>query len=148
MILILGSDKTLTVLAKHIRQELMPTQDDDDDAHHSSRALAALTLGVVEAAIKSVATRTNYGLDESGNSGVKVPASICVWRWEVKEQHRDWLPKNAREKAETRLAERIQVSHTSLAFTMHALTWMSGQKRSYSLVRVSSSRRTGYPDWL
>jgi len=52
--------------------------------------------------------RNNYGLD--CNDGGKVPAALCVWRWEVKEQFRDWLPKNGREKAESRQAERIQVN--------------------------------------
>lgn len=86
----------------------MPTQDEDEEQDNSSSVLAALPLSTVEAAIKSVVQRNNYGLD--GIDGAKAPAAVCVWRWEVKEQHRDWLPKNAREKAEVRVAERVQVS--------------------------------------
>jgi chromatin assembly factor 1 subunit A len=87
----------------------MPTQDEDEE-HDNSSALAALPLATVEAAIKYVVQRNNYGLD--GIGGTRAPAALCVWRWEVKEQHRDWLPKNAREKAEIRAAERVQVSVT------------------------------------
>jgi len=70
---------------------------------------ASLPLSVVEAAVKSILSRNNYGLDAPLGGG-KLPSSLCVWRWEVKEEHRDWLPKAAREKADGRLAERIRVS--------------------------------------
>lgn len=44
------------------------------------------------------------------SSGVaRPPASLCVWRWEVKKEYWDWLPKAAQAKAESRLAERVQV---------------------------------------
>ncbi|RDB24271.1 hypothetical protein Hypma_008755 [Hypsizygus marmoreus] len=102
------SDKTLAALSKHIRHELLPTQDEDEvQDGDSSPASLALPLSAVEAAIKLIMQRNNYGLD--GIGGGKPPAAVCVWRWEVKEQHRDWLPKHGREKAENRLAERIQV---------------------------------------
>lgn len=103
------SDKTITVLAKHIRNELLPAQDEDEDNINSGRAdvSASLPLSTVEAAIKSILCRINYGLEAP--HGGKLPASLCVWRWEVKEEHRGWLPKAAREKADGRLAERVQV---------------------------------------
>ncbi|GLB35372.1 putative chromatin assembly factor 1 subunit A [Lyophyllum shimeji] len=107
------SDKTLAALSKHIRQELLPTQDDDEDHNGGATALEALPLSAVENAIKTVTQRNNYGLD--GIGGGKAPAAVCVWRWEVKEQHRDWLPKNAREKAESRLSERVQAKQDLLA---------------------------------
>ncbi|KAG6831301.1 hypothetical protein H0H92_011508 [Tricholoma furcatifolium] len=107
------SDKTLAALSKHIRQELLPTQDEDDAEDNVAVAEAALPLSAVEAAIKAVMQRNNYGLD--GIAGGRAPAAVCVWRWEVKDQHRDWLPKNAREKAETRLAERIQAKQDLMA---------------------------------
>jgi hypothetical protein len=69
---------------------------------------ASLPLSVVEAAIRSILSRNNYGLDPPQGGG-KLPASLYVWRWEVKEEHRGWLPKAAREKADGRLAERVQV---------------------------------------
>ncbi|KAF7338435.1 hypothetical protein MVEN_02069300 [Mycena venus] len=96
------SDKTLSALSKHILQELLPVQDEDED----ETLPPPLTLQVVESGIKSVAIRNNYGLD--GLPGVKAPAAVCVWRWEAKSVHLDWLPKNAREKAENRMAERVQ----------------------------------------
>lgn len=91
----------------------MPAQDEDEECHSSS-LLAALPLNAVEAAIKSVVQRNNYGLD--GIGGTKAPAAVCVWRWEVKEQYRDWLPKNAREKAQVRAAERVQVGQVIYCF--------------------------------
>ncbi|KAJ7172649.1 chromatin assembly factor 1 subunit A-domain-containing protein [Mycena filopes] len=96
------SDKTVSALSKHILQELLPVQDEDDEQNLPP----PLTLPVVESGIKSVANRNNYGLD--GIPGVKAPAAVCVWRWEVKPAHLDWLPKNARDKAENRIAERVQ----------------------------------------
>ena len=85
-----------------------------------------LPLNTVEAAIKSVVQRNNYGLDSIG--GIKVPAALCVWRWEVKEQHRDWLPKNVREKAEVRAAERVRVSMLGCYF-LTPLTTHTGKTR-------------------
>ncbi|KAJ7273545.1 chromatin assembly factor 1 subunit A-domain-containing protein [Mycena haematopus] len=96
------SDKTLSALSKHILQELLPVQDEDEDDNPPQ----PLSLQGVESGIKSVANRNNYGLD--GLPGVKAPAAVCVWRWEAKPAHLDWLPKNAREKAENRMAERAQ----------------------------------------
>jgi chromatin assembly factor 1 subunit A len=104
------SDKTAAVLAKHIRSELLPVQDEDEDDFNSGRAdvSASLPLPVVEAAIKSILSRINYGLDAPQGMG-KLPASLCVWRWEVKDEHRGWLPRAARDKTDARLAERVQV---------------------------------------
>lgn len=89
-------------------QQLLPTEDEDeDDGSTPTPASTALPLTVVEGCIKLILTRNNYGLDAI--NGAKPPAAVCIWRWEVKECLRDWLPKNAREKAELRLAERLQV---------------------------------------
>ncbi|KAJ7063141.1 chromatin assembly factor 1 subunit A-domain-containing protein [Mycena amicta] len=97
------SDKTLSALCKHILQELLPDQDEDGEP---SSAPPPLTLSVLESGIKSVASRNNFGLD--GMPGIKAPAAVCAWRWEVRTSHLEWLPKNAREKAEVRMAERVQ----------------------------------------
>lgn len=102
------SDKSLAQLSKHIHQELLPTLDEDDNKDTSSLTQAALSLTLVENAIKAVLIRNNYGLDAP--LGVKIPASVCVWRWEVRGEHLDWLPRNSREKAESRQSDRIQVS--------------------------------------
>ena len=105
------SDKSLAQLSKHIHQELLPTLDEEDDnVDTSSLTHAALPLSLVENAIKAVLIRNNYGLDAP--SGVKIPAVACVWRWEVRNEHLDWLPRNSKEKAEARQTDRIQVSWT------------------------------------
>jgi len=93
------------MLAKHIHHELLSTLDDEEKS--ASAITAALPLTVVEEAIKSVLIRNNYGLEAP--LGVKLPAALSVWRWEVRSEYLDWLPKNSREKAEARLAERTQV---------------------------------------
>lgn len=77
---------------------------------------ASLPLSTIEAAIKSVLNRNNYGLD-APSSGGKVPAALCVWRWEVKEGYHDWLPKVSKEKADGRLAERVQVGLQDFTFS-------------------------------
>ncbi|KAF8810148.1 hypothetical protein BYT27DRAFT_7240947 [Phlegmacium glaucopus] len=100
------SDKSLPQLSKHIHHELLPTLDEDDNKDTSSLTHAALPLALVENAIKAVLMRNNYGLDAPSN--IKIPAAVCVWRWEVKSEHLDWLPKNSREKAEARQTDRIQ----------------------------------------
>ncbi|KAF8162912.1 hypothetical protein B0H34DRAFT_299811 [Crassisporium funariophilum] len=99
------SDKSLITLSKHIHQELLPTLDEDDDKN-TPTVTAALPLNIVENAIKAVLIRNNYGLDAP--LGVKLPAIVSVWRWDVRSEHFDWLPKNSREKAESRLADRVQ----------------------------------------
>ncbi|KIK06499.1 hypothetical protein K443DRAFT_674158 [Laccaria amethystina LaAM-08-1] len=111
------SDKTLGALAKHIHHELLPTQDEDEEIQKASSATLALPLKVVESAIKLILLRNNYGLD-FGNA--KPPAAVSVWRWEVKDKYREWLPKNGREKAEARLAERVRAKE-DLKLTFNAL---------------------------
>ena len=106
------SDKTLAGLTKHIQQELLPAQDEDDE-ENCKEIQAALSLEVVEKAIKATASRVNYGLDvtriPNAPVGAKVPVAWQLWRWEVKDEHRDWLPKASREKALVRVGERRQV---------------------------------------
>ena len=80
---------------------------DEEDAEKTEKANAMLTQSVVEAAINLILDRHNYGIDAP--LGVKVPASAAVWRWEVKDSFKDWLPKSGREKAEIRLEERKAV---------------------------------------
>ncbi|PFH52405.1 hypothetical protein AMATHDRAFT_74199 [Amanita thiersii Skay4041] len=99
------SDKSLAALAKHIRQALLPTSA-DEAGEGSSAASDALPLGVVEGAIKAIMIRNNYGL-EALNGG-RTPAAVCLWRWEVRKEYWDWLPKGGREKASQRLVEREQ----------------------------------------
>jgi chromatin assembly factor 1 subunit A len=108
---IVSSEKSLTVLAKHVHHELLPAQDECDEDDTVSPSLV-LPVHLVEAAIKLTLTRVNYGLDNYGLDiplGLKVPASLCIWRWEVKDEYRHWLPKAAKDKIEARLADRLQV---------------------------------------
>ncbi|THU99389.1 hypothetical protein K435DRAFT_827736 [Dendrothele bispora CBS 962.96] len=101
------SDKTLPALSKHIHSQLLPNDDDEDGRTVSAAASTALPASVIESAVQRVLDRNNYGLQTE--LGAKAPpASVCVWRWEVKEAYRDWLPKNAQEKATNRLVERIK----------------------------------------
>ncbi|KAG9318534.1 chromatin assembly factor 1 subunit A-domain-containing protein [Chiua virens] len=101
------SDKGVVPLAKHIRSILLPAPGEVEDAHRLSFELN-LPLSVVEHAIQMVMTRVNYGLEAP--LGQKLPATVCVWRWEVRDAFKDWLPKSSRESTEARLAERIQAS--------------------------------------
>lgn len=89
-----------------MQQELVPPQEDDEDFRLAS-AKSILPLQVVEQSIKSVLHRNNYGLEAL--NGSRTPAAVCVWRWEVKESYKDWLPKSIRDKVEARLQERVQV---------------------------------------
>ncbi|KAI0374685.1 hypothetical protein BV20DRAFT_986430 [Pilatotrama ljubarskyi] len=98
------SDKTLQALSKHVQEQLLPAVDEDEE---DDSATAILPLAAVEDAIKSIAKRVNYGL-ECPADGLKVPAAWLIWRWEVLDACRDWLPKNAKEKVDNRLRERQQ----------------------------------------
>ncbi|KAF8136408.1 chromatin assembly factor 1 subunit A-domain-containing protein [Boletus edulis] len=101
------SDKGIVPLARQIRSNLLPGSGEVEEAHRLNLE-SHLPLSVVEHAIKTVMTRVNYGLDAP--LGQRLPAAVCVWRWEVQDTHKDWLPKSARENVEARLAERIQAS--------------------------------------
>ncbi|KAL1947649.1 hypothetical protein VTO73DRAFT_13373 [Trametes versicolor] len=98
------SDKTLQALSKHVQQQLLPAVDEDEEEDSTA---AILPLDTVEDAIKSVAKRVNYGLDNPLDGG-RAPAAWHIWRWEVSDECRDWLPKNTKEKVENRLRERLQ----------------------------------------
>lgn len=74
-----------------------------------------MPLDVIERSVKALAVRTNYGLDTAripnASAGAKVPVAWQIWRWEVKEEFREWLPKASREKVLARLGERKQVRY-------------------------------------
>uniref|UniRef100_D8PWL3 Chromatin assembly factor 1 subunit A dimerization domain-containing protein n=1 Tax=Schizophyllum commune (strain H4-8 / FGSC 9210) TaxID=578458 RepID=D8PWL3_SCHCM len=104
------SDKTLTALCKHIQHTLLPPPDDEDDADPTTSDLARLVpLSAIEAVVKRVASRVNYGLEAP--DGCKPPASACAWRWEISQDYKDWLPKNIREKADVRRQDRLQAKN-------------------------------------
>ena len=101
------SDKTLQALAKHVHSQLVPSDIDDEDSEdrYVSQQFPPCS---VESAITNVAIRINYGAESMPNQA-KVPAHLCIWRWEVDEQNFHWLPRAAREKLRNRLYERRQV---------------------------------------
>ncbi|KAL1680833.1 chromatin assembly factor 1 subunit A-domain-containing protein [Schizophyllum commune] len=104
------SDKTLTALCKHIQHTLLPPPDDEDDADPATADLARMVpLSAIEAVVKRVASRVNYGLEAP--DGCKPPASACAWRWEISQDYKDWLPKNIREKADVRKHDRLQAKN-------------------------------------
>ncbi|KAG6335146.1 hypothetical protein ID866_3930 [Astraeus odoratus] len=108
------SDKTAVALAKQIRSIILPGQGEVGEACRTSLE-SCLPLPVVEHAIKTMMTRVNYGLVSP--LGQKLPAAACVWRWEVQDSFKDWLPKSARESVEARIEERIQArEHLSAVF--------------------------------
>lgn len=108
------SDKTALALAKQIRLTLLPGKGEVDEAYRMSLE-SCLPLPVVEHAIKMIMMRVNYGLECL--VGQKTPAAVCIWRWEVQDAYKDWLPKSSRDVAEARLAERHQAKNDlSVAF--------------------------------
>ncbi|KAI5123318.1 hypothetical protein M0805_009339 [Coniferiporia weirii] len=100
--LVYESDKTINSLAKHIQGALQPEELESVEVSGSN--VAPLTLSAIESAIVSVADRVNYGVDWTERTS----AALCIWRWEVKEQKIDLLPKTGRDKLEARIAERKQ----------------------------------------
>lgn len=112
------SDKGIGPLAKQIRSILLPGGEVEDA--HRLNLESNLPLSVLEHAIKMLMTRTNYGLDAP--LGQRLPAAVCVWRWEVQDAYKDWLPKSARENADARLAERTQVTHGLFLVQVNFLT--------------------------
>ncbi|KAI0797807.1 hypothetical protein C8Q75DRAFT_739751 [Abortiporus biennis] len=114
--LVYESEKTLPAISKSIQHNLLPPSDPDSD----SSSAALLPIDVIEKTIKSLMTRVDYGLELKDipgigigkESGGKVPASWHLWRWEVKDEFRDWLPKSVREKVEGRVGERKQAKES------------------------------------
>jgi chromatin assembly factor 1 subunit A len=120
-----NSDKTLQVLVKHVHSQLLPSdiEDEDGEGSHVSGQLPPCS---VKFAITHVATRVNYGVESMPNQN-KVPAHLCIWRWEVDEQNFHWLPKATRDKLRNRLYERRQVRTSFLSDLMPFLIVWSGQ---------------------
>ena len=121
----MNSDKTLQALAKHVHSQLLPSDIDDEEEDNEGRRVSdQLPLCCVESAITHVAIRINYGAESMPNQA-KVPAHLCIWRWEVDEQNFHWLPKTARDRLKNRLHERRQV-RTSFPGVTCALSPWSG----------------------
>lgn len=100
------SDKTIQSLTKHITQILQPAEFGAfSQVEGSSSGVLHISPSAIELAIKKVAERINYGV-QSPN---KLPAPLCIWRWEVFPEQWDWLPKFGRDKLERRILERREV---------------------------------------
>lgn len=102
--------------------------DDEDEGGEGSHVGDQLPLSCVESAITHAAIRVNYGAESMPNQA-KVPAHLCIWRWEVDEQNTHWLPKAARDKLKNRLHERRQVRIIFPGVIYILSTW-SGESRS------------------
>jgi len=137
------SDKTLQALSKYIHHELLPVHLDDEEENANSSATHLLPLHVLEVAIKNVATRTNYGL-ESHTSGIKVPAQMCIWRWEVDADQHGWFPKSLNDKIEARLTERRQVIFVHMIFIDPLLISELGEKGRCCVSGILLFPRTGH----
>jgi hypothetical protein len=138
------SDKTGATLVKHVQKQLVPADDTMGDGNPASPspAMTLLPPSVIEAAITTVATRVNYGLDNPLTGG-RVPAAFCVWRWEVKPERRDWLPKSVKDKVEARILERTQVGTAAMATVMESQR-CHRQRRTWLLYSIPflKTRRT------
>jgi hypothetical protein len=121
------SDKTLSALAKQLHKQLVPTNDDLGSADVSAIS-AILPVSILEGAIRELAERHNYGLDPNSVGAGRIPAALYIWRWEVKPERRDWLPKSIRSKVEMRIAEREQVRTRSLISDGKILMVLSGKE--------------------
>jgi len=104
-----NSDKTLQALVRHVHSQLLPSDiDEDDEGGEGPHVSEQLPSHSVESSVTYVAIRVNYGAESMPNQA-KVPAHLCIWRWEVCEQNFHWLPKTSRDKLRNRLYERRKV---------------------------------------
>ncbi|KAG8992228.1 hypothetical protein FRB93_002457 [Tulasnella sp. JGI-2019a] len=73
--LVMESEKTITVLTKQVKKSIIQRcgVQDDKEATDDPR----LPIAVLSAAIAEVATRVNYGVQDT-------PAALAVFRWELK----------------------------------------------------------------
>lgn len=121
-----------------MHSQLLPSEIDEDEESEGGRVGDQLPLCCVESAIIHVAMRVNYGAESMPNQA-KVPAHLCIWRWEVDEQNFHWLPKTSRDKLRNRLHERRQVC-TFFFSAASVLSTRLGQGRSrYTLGHTASA---------
>jgi len=92
-----------------VHSQLLPSDiDEDDEGGEGPHISEQLSPHSVEYSVTRVAIRVNYGAESMPNQA-KVPAHLCIWRWEVGEQNFHWLPKTSRDKLRNRLHERRKV---------------------------------------
>ena len=72
----LSSDKAIGALLKSLRKTLFPHSQSVDEETGQLSPSNKISNSVLQDAVMSVATRTNYGIDNG-------PASLCIWRWEA-----------------------------------------------------------------
>lgn len=105
-----------------MKQVLYALQGEDLNA--SAKTAAPISNAALETAILGMADRINYGIE----STEKVPSPLCIWRWELKDDRRLWLPKSAHEKAADRLKDRQMVCNDILARLDHFSTYFLAGK--------------------
>ena len=103
----------MSFLAKHVQEALQP-EGMDGDINSSG---ASVSTTAIECAILHVCERVNYGIDWMERTS----AATSIWRWELKEQFYNMLPKASREKFESSLADRRQVRLAHLHIGGHTL---------------------------
>ncbi|KAL5490433.1 hypothetical protein ACEPAI_5266 [Sanghuangporus weigelae] len=139
------SDKTISFLERHLQEALRPEETETDEANSSG---ASLTTIAIESAILRVCDRVNYGIDWME----KVSAATSVWRWEVKEEMYDMLPKASRERFESRLAERRQAKQElkalfdALPQSEKVAYTKSGKKAKSEISQISSTNDENSPN--
>ncbi|WFD31345.1 hypothetical protein MSPP1_002379 [Malassezia sp. CBS 17886] len=118
------SEKSALDIAKSIHATLLP-EGHLDHGDASSEPRNILTVPVLEAAVHQVASRVNYGLDDTAH-GKPVPPTLQLWRWEVADL--SLLPKENLEKLLARREERERARsdaatlfHSLAADAQHAL---------------------------
>lgn len=97
-----SSDKSPSFLCKHIKKILCPCAERSSEGEYLPLD-TVVPLDVIDKAVKAVAERRNYGLDDA-------PAALSVWRWEVRDL--SFLQDSTVDKnlPAQRLEQRVQVS--------------------------------------
>lgn len=101
------SDKTIHMLSKSIRSQLLPEPMEVDSPCDSkpSDIESKLPQTTIDTAIQTVAERVNYGVEQSQYGVGRMPAALCLWRWEVKDMTN--LPIQLRYRAHSRKSDRM-----------------------------------------
>ncbi|KAI9342496.1 chromatin assembly factor 1 subunit A-domain-containing protein [Zopfochytrium polystomum] len=93
--LVQEKDVGLLALAKQVKKALCPKHDDQEHE--------CLSQKILEAAVKDIAARTNYGLAVES-----APSHVSIWRWEV--ENMKLLGEDIGAKVEERRAHRKQAA--------------------------------------
>lgn len=115
--LVCDSDKTLDQLAKSLRTTFAPQTGSSASIDADNPPIDVLPLSLVKSTIKSIATRTNYGLTSADLDDKEIPA-LQVWRWQVDDWEKlvaEGLPSDMIEKLSKRVEERESLHEIAVA---------------------------------